>query len=290
VRLPRIGRFKNWDQANSWAIRVEWQYPENSGKWRFLYVQSGLTFELADARVPGSLKNYAKGVSFLQWITGSESNHHYPWIPMINGKARVMQLKKDMVNQICILHSNADPIRMLPGDILSNNAIKSLMESPEYSLMRVGGVFGDFGSAVVGHRKHCDTCFLASRYLMLGSSLDKTCVKDKHNNICCTNCGHFGRPCCSWTPGIHSMDRQNEFSPDQRVIVHRLLSALVRMPVAKIPEELQGFTQQFRALEESNKEDYGDYLEASEDELEGDDEETDDEEEEDEEDDDDDDE
>jgi hypothetical protein len=220
-----------------------------------MYIQTTHTFKLADPNVPGSFISYVKRISFLQLITGSEPNHHHHLIPRIRGKARVMQCMKDMMNQTLVFCSDIDPIRMLPGDTLSEDAIKSLMESHEHGLMRVGGVFGDFGSAVVGRRKLCDTCFLASCNMKLGNAIEKACVKNKHNDRCCNNCLHFGRPCCSWTPGIHTMSRQNEFSPDQRAIVHRLRSAIVRMPIAQVSEQLQGFTQQFRALEENNEED-----------------------------------
>jgi hypothetical protein len=60
-RLPKVGRFENWEQANSFAVRLEWEHPQGSGNWRFRYIQSGTLHTLIDANIPGSLKRYAQG-------------------------------------------------------------------------------------------------------------------------------------------------------------------------------------------------------------------------------------
>lgn len=236
ARLPNIGRFKNWEQANSWAVHIEWEYPVGSRNWRYMYVQSGHTFELADHRVPGSFKSYMKGIAFLQWITGSEPNHHHAWIPKIRGKARVMQCDTDMMK-------------------------------PEYGL-RVNVQFGDFGSAMVGHRKFCDTCCLVQAYLNRSSFPDKTCTKDKLNDSHCTTCAHFSRPWCSWTPGLPSLRtlRWSASSPEQVILVQKTLSILVRLPKVEIPPEKQSFTLQLRGLEDIHEEDDGGDRQGSEDE------------------------
>ncbi|XP_014552661.1 hypothetical protein COCVIDRAFT_29992 [Bipolaris victoriae FI3] len=262
-----IGRFKNWEQANSWAVRIEWEYPVGSGNWRYMYVQSEHTVELADHRVPGSFKSYMKGIAFLQWITGSEQNHHHAWIPKIRGKARVMQCDTDMMNQTFVFRSKTDPIFMLPGDIIPDDAIKNLMMKPECGL-RVNVQFGDFGSAMVGHRKFCDTCCLVQAYLNWSSFPDKTCTKDKLNDSRCTTCAHFGRPWCSWTPGLPSLRtlRSSASSPEQVILVQKTLFILVRLPKVEIPPEKQSFTLQLRGLEDIHEEDDGGDRQGSEDE------------------------
>ncbi|KAF2793811.1 hypothetical protein K505DRAFT_337462 [Melanomma pulvis-pyrius CBS 109.77] len=82
TRLPEVGPFKNWNQARSWAVRIEWEHPKNSGMWRFTYLQAGYAsggglFDLADKNVPGSLKVYAKSIQFVQWLCNSQPAHTY---------------------------------------------------------------------------------------------------------------------------------------------------------------------------------------------------------------------
>ncbi|EMD90152.1 hypothetical protein COCC4DRAFT_19168 [Bipolaris maydis ATCC 48331] len=266
ARLPKIGPFTNWNQANSWAVRVEWEHPLGSGKWRGMYIQSGHAFELADPHVPGSLKSYVKGIAFLQWLTGSEPNHRHAWIPRICGEAHVLQCKKDMVNQI-FTFQNQDPIIMLPGDVRTNDAMKALMMKSEYGL-RVDVPYGDFGGAVVGQRKYCDTCCLIQGYFHGGDFPDRSCVQVKGNDRLCTTCAYLGRPCCSWTPGLPSLRTAawSRLSPDQNQLVQKTLSILVRLPLARIPPELQSFTQQFRSIDDVNEEDDGSDHQDSEDE------------------------
>jgi hypothetical protein len=67
ARLAAIGPFENWNKANSFAVRIEWEFPVSSAKWQFAYVQSNINNERIDPQVPGSLKNYAKAIAFLQW-------------------------------------------------------------------------------------------------------------------------------------------------------------------------------------------------------------------------------
>ncbi|USP82788.1 hypothetical protein yc1106_10062 [Curvularia clavata] len=265
ARLPKIGRFQNWEQASSWAVRIEWEHPINSGKWRFMYVQARKVLGWQDASVPGSLTIYAKAISFLQWLTNSEPNHKHAWIPRMRGKARVMQCDLDAMNQTIVFRSNPDPIRMLPGDIIAEHAIKAQMRKPEYGLRQVDARFGDFGGARVGSRSVCDTCFMIPRFVYGGYLADKGCVQDKVNKNACTNCVLFGRPCCSWTL-LPAARVTSESSPDQRAIIQKTQSVLVRLPVAKIPPEMQGFSQQFRDLEDSREADDGEDYNDSEDE------------------------
>ncbi|EUC30743.1 hypothetical protein COCCADRAFT_28417 [Bipolaris zeicola 26-R-13] len=141
------------------------------------------------------------------------------------------------------------------------------MMKPEYGL-RVNVQFGDFGSAMVGHRKFCDTCCLVQAYLNRSSFPDKMCTKDKLNDSRCTTCAHFGRPWCSWTPGLPSLRtlRWSASSPEQVILVQKTLSILVRLPKVEIPPEKQSFTLQLRGLEDIHEEDDGGDRQGSEDE------------------------
>jgi hypothetical protein len=201
ARLPKIGRFKNWDQANSFAVRFEWESPQGSGKWNFQYLQATQLFRRLDNKVPGSLATYAKGISFLQWLTNSKPNHNHIWIPRLQGAARVVQSELDFMDQAIKFREPKKNISMLSGEKISDNDIKAVMNRQEYGLDRVDGDFGDFGSSLVRGREHCDTCSIAAQNSR-GMFPDATCVPTKHNSRLCTNCEAFGRPCCSWTSGL----------------------------------------------------------------------------------------
>ena len=79
------------DKANSSAVRIEWEFPVSSAKWQFAYVQFNINNERIDPQVPGSLKNYAKAIAFLQWLTDARPNHNHAWIPKTQGAALVVQ-------------------------------------------------------------------------------------------------------------------------------------------------------------------------------------------------------
>ncbi|KAJ4340904.1 hypothetical protein N0V87_002258 [Didymella glomerata] len=67
-RLSEVGPFENWDQARSFAVRVEWEFPQGSGKWRYRYVHTYWAFKYADTKQPGALQGYARAIAFLHGI------------------------------------------------------------------------------------------------------------------------------------------------------------------------------------------------------------------------------
>jgi hypothetical protein len=153
ARLAAIGPFKNWDQANLFAVRIKWGFPVSSGKWQFAYVQSNINKERIDLQVPGSLKNYAKAITFLQWLTNARPNHDHAWIPKTSGAALVLQTEYDFMSQNIRFQDAKNDIVMLPGGRRSNDDIIAQMSRPEYGLNRVAGK--NRGSS-------CDTCRLIS--------------------------------------------------------------------------------------------------------------------------------
>ncbi|OAL57079.1 hypothetical protein IQ07DRAFT_594504 [Pyrenochaeta sp. DS3sAY3a] len=253
ARLPEIGRWNNLGQANSFAVRIEWQHPPESGKWRFTYCQVGNIYRLHKA--PGSFVNYGKAISFLRWLTGSKTNNFAPWIPQLSGSARVLQTEYDFMNQTVTFHGNQNPpIRMLSGHSRSPNAIKTLMRLPKYGLENVDGAFGRFTfSSTIKHRKTCDLCFLIVSK-QKGSLPDNTCIKQKNGNgRICTNCAAWGLPCCSWTGSLRSeRDHQTwPLFPEDMARIRTVRAALASLPVAEISEHLQSFSQDLRALQDS---------------------------------------
>jgi hypothetical protein len=262
ARLPSIGRFENWDQANSFAVRLEWEYPINSGNWRFRYLQSGrddsdISFTRNDEKVPGSLRNYAKAISTLQWLTNSLPNHKHSWITTIPGAARVLFTEYNFMTQTITFKEPTDPIRMISGRERSDDAMFTLMRQPRHGLDQVDVPFGTFspGAGVHGRGKGsnaaCDTCVL----LVVCNdriSLDRSCIQYKGSKVC-TNCRVFGRPCCTWTKNLRAVDTKHHVTVEQFNHATAVRTALICMPKDQVPEKLQSFSQQLRKLESSQQ-------------------------------------
>ncbi|KAJ4380122.1 hypothetical protein N0V86_004431 [Didymella sp. IMI 355093] len=142
ARLPDVGGFQNSTQANSFAVRVEWQHPRESGNWRFNYVQARQLWKMVDDKIPGSLPTHAKGITLLHWLTNSHHEHKQAWVTKAPGCARVLQAKYNFMEQSIRFVEQDKDIRMLPGAALSTTTIESLMKKPEYGLKDVGARFG----------------------------------------------------------------------------------------------------------------------------------------------------
>ncbi|KAH8623770.1 hypothetical protein IG631_21475 [Alternaria alternata] len=107
ARLAAIGPFKNWEQANSFAVRIEWELPVSSGKWQFAYLQSNISKERID--------------------------------PQTQGAALVVQTEYDFMNQTIRFQDANNDIVMLPGGRRLNDDIITQVSRPEYGLTRVAG-------------------------------------------------------------------------------------------------------------------------------------------------------
>lgn len=184
--LPDIGGFRNWNQANSFALRIEWQI--SKGEWTCRYLHAYNIFSSFNQDIPGSYPTYIKGISFLQWLTNSVPNHNYPWIPRVQGCARVLQARYDFMKQT-IKFGEASPIRMLSGQQLSLNQIRVLMNKPEYSLQNVDGTWkGSFElSKMRDVTNKCDCCaLLPGGILLLIFDVNATRTRTIARHVNCT--------------------------------------------------------------------------------------------------------
>jgi hypothetical protein len=243
TRLCEIGRFKNWDQARSFAVRLEWEHPPNSGKWRAKYIHAGGSrggdiLDKADGakNIPGALEYYAKGISFLQWLFGATPNHNHSWIAKYIGSARVIQAKYDFMHQRIDFNPPEEKIQMLPGDVRSDQEIIAQREDPKHGLDNVNGEFGKFTGTRVrteGVRKKCDFCALIGSN---NTTLDRGACRQIGNRRVCTNCEHLGRPCCSWTRSIkwpRNPEARAQMTPEETAAQIAAFSALYCRPVSK---------------------------------------------------------
>lgn len=191
ARLPKVGFFQNWDQANSFAARVEWEHPQGSGSWRFRYAQATDTRAIVDPNVAGSSKRYAQAMTFLRWLFHVQTKVPHPWIQQAKGYARVMQIRYDYMTQSISFGPHDESIRMLPAEKLSSAAIKAQMVK-----------FGLDGKqeevkGISGKRTNCDLCWITELHQEVDGYVVE-CRKVPGTDVC-TNCRRWGLPCCSWT-------------------------------------------------------------------------------------------
>lgn len=242
ARLPDIGSFKNSTQANSFAVRVEWQDPPESGNWRFNYARAGVQFKIVDDQIPGSLPTHARAISFLHWLTNSGHKHNQAWVPRASGCARVLQAKYNLMDQsIRFLEQDKD-IKMHPGTALSTTAIEALMRKPEYDLQNVGTLFGG-GKSAPGRR--CDVCARLGRVYQ--------CIQYKNTRGCTTCVHHFGRYVCSYTPekGTSARKTAPKRTPEEIAAAAAVEKALICQPNFALT--LPTFRQTLRFFENSEQ-------------------------------------
>lgn len=67
ARVPAIGPFRDWSQANRLALRIEWK--DNEGKWHYKYFQRRKIMELKEGLnnpTPGALNGYCVATGLLR--------------------------------------------------------------------------------------------------------------------------------------------------------------------------------------------------------------------------------
>jgi hypothetical protein len=199
-RLPSIGPFMNWDQARSFAVRMEWEYPLDSGKWMCRYLQAGRTLRFAEPKIPGALFNYANAISFLQWLFGSAPNHSYDWIPRAPGAANVRQIFYNLHEQTITIRPPEERLVMVSAAPKSADTMIQQLKDPKLGLGNVGGEFGHFpgNQKSARQRKHCDTCTMLPVVAYASGVFKRGCIRIGDLNLCQT-CRSLGRPCCTWT-------------------------------------------------------------------------------------------
>jgi hypothetical protein len=205
ARLPLIGPFEDWDRANSWALSVNWIDP--SGQHRSKYLHCERPHKMMNTDSDGSIQAYARGIEVIHWLYNERipADKQHRWLQVVP-MASVKAIKHDHVSQKVTFEA-AKPVT-------TTAPISSLRKHPDVirDEMEGRGVHGDMGLANVGltmpearqattakfgNRSKCDTCMFFAR----NTGSPQGCVLNE--NKVCENCRRiFGRPCCSWTPGI----------------------------------------------------------------------------------------
>jgi hypothetical protein len=205
-RLPDIGGFQNWEQARSLAIRIEWEHPPNSGKWRYRYIQSGSVYLFHSVDEPGSHYAYRTAIGLLQWLFDAKIDDSAPdWMPRIGRTAYVLQTSYDYFKQsIEITQQKAYPIKDLMKDCRRRPLAAIIADYQQRGFLNVNREFGKFPNSPdrdsAKNRRFCDLCVLLGPLIKnAGLSCDQVSVQRY-----CRPCLLYGRPVCSWfaTPSL----------------------------------------------------------------------------------------
>lgn len=213
AQLPDIRRFKNWNQANSLAVRIEWQDPTNPVQLRFRYIKRA-KLRLTEGE-PASIGSYGSAIALLPWLFGCSEESSYDWVPKMYAHARVIQATYDMVQRTVTFGPQKKDFTMLSDQRLSDAEIRAQMEASP-TLKNIGFTLADWKSwkhfqttnnpghsALYRSRIQCDLC------LMTRGACD---TSDGSNQ--CTYCRDVGLPVCSFTPDLASGTNYNSHLND----------------------------------------------------------------------------
>ena len=165
-RLPLCGPFEDWDQALSWAIKLEWQL-KDSGKWRQQYLSTNHVFKSRkDFPEPGVFNSYLQGIAVYRYFKQlsldplSRPKYQYDY-----GTAIIKVQQFSWLEQtVSLIEQVADPnkiVRQAPKMSLINVAHRQA----QFELMSFQP-FGVYQNGCPPGRKtpedveQCDSCFL----------------------------------------------------------------------------------------------------------------------------------
>ncbi|KAK5241820.1 hypothetical protein LTR40_008685, partial [Exophiala xenobiotica] len=161
ARLPSKGPWSDWDLANSWAVRIEF---ERDGKWQSLGLVSTNTFRsrTKETDVPGASNTYAQGVAIPRFLTQMQldQNGRPDW-QYDYGIARVKEQKLNWLQQTITVH-DVQP----PGRIIRTSRMKSTFDmQTELTMLGVNAFGAPFQSdresiRVRQPKRACDSCYL----------------------------------------------------------------------------------------------------------------------------------
>jgi hypothetical protein len=230
ARLPQVGIFKNWGQANSFAVRVEWETEEGSCIWRYRYVQcTKYLHTMVEQNVPGSLLRYAKGIAIVHWIFGVPPDWDAAWIEKPAGCMRVLQAERNFMTQSVRFVKPTKPYNALSFARNPGSNIALQMEQ-----LNVVQRQEDCKLKGNSRRINCDLCiFLA------GAVQGTSCTREGKDGRICTMCREWGLPFCSWSSylqpydSMHITNSASGATGDDMAIYRRVEAALWASPIAE---------------------------------------------------------
>lgn len=248
ARLPLIEFNTSSSQANSFAVRVEWEHPKGSGNWRFAYAQSRRQlWKMIDKTTPRSLYRWAVAYATLHWIFNKKPEYTstMSWMPVPHGAMRVLQVRYDYMQQTVrfeVPQGQYDITRIAPN---STEHIHNQMHTLDIHHTRPTAADLEKAGAS-GLRTRCDLCSV----LCSNSAWDKVTgvCKTEAGETICSNCKALGLPVCPWTLEL-KLEGSLKTAKD-RSIYDTVVAAIFASPLADVSHK--SFQQTFRSLGQSD--------------------------------------
>jgi hypothetical protein len=220
ARLSDVAPFKNWHQANSFAVRYEWEQPAGSGKWRHGYIQRGTDFTMIDAGVPGSFTKFSKALGILHWLLGTKPTINIPWVHRPVGAIKFLTANYDFMAQSIRFSADKPDINIIPTTRNSPANIGRQMNAKG-----VGRV------TIIRRDRICDICNVVP------PKFAPRC-KGREETVC-EACRSFSLPYSPFVPNFpgreaRSSRGESRLTADQRVAHRLVMSALVQQPATGV--------------------------------------------------------
>lgn len=200
TRLPKIGCYKDWNFANSFAIRAEWT--DEDSNTQIAYLQDSVWESVEKNDGEGTHSTYAWGIAFHRYFNRYLPKYSRDWDKSF-GFARVRAVTFDHMTQTYTIGNELGP---RTGSVPSNG--RKPRDQIEAELTSFGftgmGRWRNFSAPHHYHRgDRCDYCFLYMH--RHGRQGDRVCVQRPGDQNCERCYKLWGRP-CSWSRREHLED------------------------------------------------------------------------------------
>jgi hypothetical protein len=236
ARLPQLEIYKSFSQANSLAIRVEWEHPKGSGIWRFAYVQLRHNLKgVKDQTAPRPLSRWANAYATIHWIFNIKPDYTMSWMPKPFGAMRVLQINYDFMQQTIRFEVPQGTYRIAPCGPNSAGHIRNQMKTLQVDHARPtkAELKETAGKGGTG-RKNCDWCTVLGGSTRIDAGFDRGCKFEAGETVC-NNCKMSGFPICPWTLGLRSFGWAN--TAETKATWDSVYAALYASPLADMTKK-----------------------------------------------------
>ena len=198
-RLPDLGIWSNWDEANEVALRIRWR---DGNQWYSFYLQQPEDkIGLIDATEPGSVGVYMNMVNLRHYLERKTFANPLPWATKW-GIARVKQIHYDFLSQtVQLIDPPAPSPAVVPTPVRMEAKLRADYQALgiiNYGRLKTDPSI-DFRALRGSRSKLCDVCYITQHRRELhpegyGSNVGAPCVTEGGNQSC-TYCYSWGHKC-----------------------------------------------------------------------------------------------
>ncbi|KIV84013.1 hypothetical protein PV11_05989 [Exophiala sideris] len=162
TRLPIAGPYADWNQANSWALKIEFEL--DNGSWQHVYLSCSNPYEARTPQLnwPGAFDAYGHGIGIYRYLQQVQLDRHSKQAWMYDyGLARIKEQKFDFLTQ------TITPEDVLPPNKIVKASSMKTVGQMQAELGQLGlNAFGNPGQMDQpsrGTRRPagaCDSCYL----------------------------------------------------------------------------------------------------------------------------------